>query len=143
MKKIFLLFGFITFATLLTRVNAQEAADPGNGREKIKALEIGYFTRQLSLSASEAERFWPLFNKYRQELKATVKNKEIHDELERQQKALDVRKKYRKDFCRILDEERGRKVYETEDNFRAMLRKEMQQRIKMRQDGIQPQNKHK
>lgn len=143
MKKTFLLFGFITFATLLTRVNAQEATDPGNGREKIKALEIGYFTRQLSLSANEAERFWPLFNKYRQELRATVKNKDIHDELERQQKALDVRKKYRKDFCGILDEERGRKVYETEDNFRAMLRKEMQQRIKMRQDGNQPQNKHK
>lgn len=143
MKITFLLFGFITFAALLTNVNAQEAADPGNGREKIKALEIGYFTRQLSLSANEAERFWPLFNKYRQELRATVKDKAIHDELERQQKALDVRKKYRKDFCGILDEERGRKVYETEDNFKAMLRKEMQQRIKMRQDGIQPQNKYK
>jgi hypothetical protein len=142
-KKIFLLFGLITFATLLTRVNAQETDNSGNGRERIKALEIGYFTRQLNLSANEAERFWPLFNKYRQELKATVKNKDIHDELERQQKALDVRKKYRKDFCGILDEERGQKVYETEDNFRAMLRKEMQQRIKMRQDGIQPQNKHK
>lgn len=143
MKKTFLLFGFITFATLLTKVDAQDSADPGNGREKIKALEIGYFTRQLSLSAHEAERFWPLFNKYRQELRATVKNKDIHDELERQQKALDIRKKYRKDFCEVLDEERGRKVYETEDNFKAMLRKEMQQRIKMRQDGIQPPNKHK
>lgn len=143
MKKIFLLFGFITFATLLTSVNAQETADSVNGREKIKVLEIGYFTRQLRLSANEAERFWPLFNQYRQELRATIRDREIRDELERQQKALDVRKKYRKDFCGILDEERGRKVYETEDNFRAMLRKEMQQRIKMRQEGIPPQNKHK
>ena len=141
MKKLFLLFGFITFAILLT--NAQEVSDSGNGREKIKMLEIGYLTRQLHLSTREAEKFWPLFNKYRQELKATVKDKSISDELDRQQKALDIRRKYRKDFSSVLDEERGRRVYEEEDNFKTMVRKEMQQRMKMRQNGTAPQRKHK
>lgn len=141
MKKLFLLFGFITFAILLT--NAQEASDSGNGREKIKMLEIGYLTRQLNLSTREAEKFWPLFNKYRQELKATVKDKNISDELDRQQKALDIRRKYRKDFSSVLDEERGRRVYEEEDKFKTMVRKEMQQRMKMRQNGTAPQRKHK
>ena len=141
MKKLFLLFGFITFAILLT--NAPEVSDSGNGREKIKMLEIGYLTRQLHLSTHEAEKFWPLFNKYRQELRATVKDKNISDELDRQQKALDIRRKYRKDFSSVLDEERGRRVYEEEDNFKTMVRKEMQQRMKMRQNGTAPQRKHK
>ena len=82
MKKIFLLFGFVTFATLLT--NGQEVADSGNGREKIKMLEIGYFTRQLQLSSNEAEKFWPLFNKYRKEIRVVVKDRNINDDLERQ-----------------------------------------------------------
>ena len=141
MKKLFLLFGFITFAILLT--NAQEVSDSGNGREKIKMLEIGYLTRQLHLSTHEAEKFWPLFKKYRQELRPTVKDKNISDELDRQQKALDIRRKYRKDFSSVLDEERGRRVYEEEDNFKTMVRKEMQQRMKMRQNGTAPQRKHK
>jgi len=140
-KKIFLLFGFITFATLLT--NGQEVADSGNGREKIKMLEIGYLTRQLQLSSNEAEKFWPLFNKYREEIITVVKDKNIIDDLERQQKALDIRKKYRKDFGRILDEERGREVYEAEDRFKTMVRREMQQRIKARQNGTPQPRKNK
>ncbi|HRO47462.1 hypothetical protein [Agriterribacter sp.] len=141
MKKLFLLFGFITFAALLT--NAQEAADSGNGREKIKMLEIGYLTRQLQLSTQEAEKFWPLFNKYRQELRVAIRDKNINDELDRQQKVLDIRRKYRKDFSSILDEERGRRVYDSEDRFKTMVRKEMQQRMKMKQNGTVPQPKHK
>jgi hypothetical protein len=140
-KKIFLLFGFITFATLLT--NGQEVADTGNGREKIKMLEIGYLTRQLQLSSNEAEKFWPLFNKYRKELRAVVKDKNIKDDLERQQKTLDIRKKYRKDFCSILDDERGGQVYEAEDRFKTMVRREMQQRTKTRQNSASQPGKHK
>ena len=141
MKKIFLLFGFITFATLLTY--GQDLADTGNGREKIKMLEIGYLTRQLQLSSSEAERFWPLFNEYRKELRTVVRDRNINDNLERQQKALDIRKKYRKDFSSILDEERGQKVYEAEDRFKTMVRREMQQRVKARQNGASQPGKHK
>ena len=141
MKKIFLLFGFITFATLLTY--GQDLADTGNGREKIKMLEIGYLTRQLQLSSNEAEKFWPLFNKYRKELRTVVKDKNINDALERQQKVLDLRRKYRTDFSSVLDEDRGKKVYEAEDRFKAMVRREMQQRRKAKQNGASQPDKHK
>ena len=141
MKKIFLLFGFVTFAALLA--NGQEVADSGNGREKIKMLEIGYFTRQLQLSSNEAEKFWPLFNKYRKEIRVVVKDRNINDDLERQQKVLDVRKKYRKDFIGALDEVRGGKVYEVEDRFKTMVRREMQQRMKSRQNSPSQPGKHK
>ncbi len=138
MKKFFLLFGFITFATLLT--NAQQVVNSGNGREKMKMLEIGYFTRQLQLSSNEAEKFWPMYEQYRQELKTLMRDRSIADELERQQKALDIRKKYRVSFEKILDKVRGVKVFETQDNFQSMVRKEMQQRRKMRQNNPQSQN---
>ncbi|MCH8535131.1 MAG: hypothetical protein LAT51_08695 [Flavobacteriaceae bacterium] len=31
--------------------------------EQIKALKISYFTSELNLSTSEAERFWPVYNR--------------------------------------------------------------------------------
>lgn len=106
----------------------------------MKMLEIGYFTRQLQLSSNEAEKFWPMYEQYRQELKTLMRDRSIADELERQQKALDIRKKYRVSFEKILDKVRGVKVFETQDNFQSMVRKEMQQRRKMRQNNPQSQN---
>ena len=32
--------------------------------EKIKALKTAYITEKLSLTSSEAEKFWPIYNKY-------------------------------------------------------------------------------
>lgn len=35
-----------------------------NNKEKIKALKIAYITKDLSLSSSEAEKFWPVYNSF-------------------------------------------------------------------------------
>lgn len=131
MKKIFLLFGFITFATLLT-----EAQVPGNERvgEKIRSLEIGYLTKQLQLTPQEAEKFWPVFNQYRKETRAIMLDEKLTDQLEIDQKLLDVRKKYKKNFTALLGAGRAQEVYDSEDRFKALVRKEMNRRIKARQE---------
>ena len=33
-------------------------------KEKIKALKIAYITKDLNLSSSEAEKFWPVYNAF-------------------------------------------------------------------------------
>lgn len=129
MKKLFLLFGFITFATF------SATAQQKGGGERIRSLEIGYLTKQLQLVPEEAEKFWPVFNKYRQELKDVATDKNITEELDRQQKVLDIRKKYKKDFTAILNAERAQQVFETEDRFRIFVKRELQKRSRARQDG--------
>ena len=32
--------------------------------EKIKALKIAFITEELNLTSNEAEKFWPVYNKY-------------------------------------------------------------------------------
>ncbi|MGN6436481.1 MAG: hypothetical protein ACTHMM_08095 [Agriterribacter sp.] len=128
MKKLFLLFGFITFATFIA------TAQQNGGGERIRSLEIGYLTKQLQLTPEEAEKFWPVFNKYRQELKVVATDTNITEELDRQQKVLDIRKKYKKDFIVILDANRAQTVFESEDRFRILVKKELQKRAKARQD---------
>lgn len=39
-------------------------------REKIKALKIAYITEKLDLSSKEAQKFWPVYNDY----KETIEN---------------------------------------------------------------------
>ena len=35
--------------------------------EKIKALKIAYITEQLDLTKAEAEKFWPIYNKFEED----------------------------------------------------------------------------
>lgn len=130
MKKIFILFGFITFSALLTQAQVVDGEKSG---ERIKSLEVGYITRQLQLTPEEAEKFWPIFHQYRKELKTTVAESINADKLDREQKILDVRKKHKKNFATVLDNGRVEKFYEAEDKFQMLVRKEMNNRQNNRQ----------
>lgn len=39
-----------------------------NSREKIKSYKISYITNELNLTPKQAEKFWPVYNKYDEEL---------------------------------------------------------------------------
>lgn len=93
--------------------------------ERMRSLEIGYLTKELKLTPEEAQKFWPVYNKYKQELKSLSNS---DDELERQQQVLNIRKKYKKDFTEILDSGRSQTVYDAEDRLRVMVKKELEER---------------
>ena len=54
-----------------------------NKKEKIKALKIAYITKDLNLSSSEAEKFWPVYNSFddKQSDLRMVKMRKIRKEL--------------------------------------------------------------
>lgn len=54
MKHLLILFLFFT-----ATVQAQDGK-----HEKIKALKTAYITEQLGLTSEEAEKFWPIYNRY-------------------------------------------------------------------------------
>ncbi|SRX55730.1 hypothetical protein [Aequorivita sp. CIP111184] len=54
MKKLFFIFLLATVT-----INAQDGK-----HEKIKALKTAYITEKLALTSSEAEKFWPVYNRY-------------------------------------------------------------------------------
>ena len=99
-----------------------------NDRKKIQAMEVAYITKELNLSPEEAQKFWPVFNKYRDDVKGVITNKSVSDQLEKQQQVLDLRKKYRTEFSRILAQDRANKVFSSEDQFRQMVKREYQKR---------------
>ena len=58
MKK--LILTFIVFSIFATTANAQYK----KGREKIRAYKVSFLTEKLDLTPDEAEKFWPIYNKY-------------------------------------------------------------------------------
>lgn len=101
-------------------------------RQNIEVLKIAYFTKHLSLTTEEAEKFWPLYNSYTLEVKkARQDNKE--DILAFEEEVLNIRKKYKSDLRKILiTDERVNKALIAEREFMNVVRKELQQRMEQR-----------
>lgn len=96
--------------------------------KKIQAMEMAFITKELNLSPDEAQKFWPVFNQYRNDLKGMAGERKVGDHLEKQQKMLDIRKKYREDFTKVMSHERANKVFGAEEEFKSLVRREFQKR---------------
>jgi len=81
------------------------------------------------LSIEEAEHFWPVFNKYKQEFKTLVSGKNPNEDLlDKQQRVLDFRKRYRAEFLKVIPAEKVNQFYTVEAKFREMIRLELKRR---------------
>ena len=137
---------FLTFF-FLTEVGAQE-----RGKERIKAYKTAYITQELDLSSDEAEKFWPVYNKYDSkmfELKVEKVRREKHrikelggpeylsdsdakktlfDLLSLEQEAAVTKEKMFKELSKILPPVKLMKLYVAEINFNKRLLSEYRKR---------------
>ncbi len=122
MKKILLLTLF------LLNINYFCFSQVQNRKNNIEAIQIAYLTRELSLSSDEAQKFWPIYNEYRDELLA-VRKEVRDDEILFEEKVVNIRKKYKTDFKKVLvTDQRVNQVFLAEKSFRELLRKELMKR---------------
>ena len=108
--------------------------------KKIQAMEMAFITKELNLSPDEAQKFWPVFNQYRNELKGMAFERKNGDHLEKQQKMLDIRKKYREDFTKVMSHDRANKVFGAEEEFKSLVRREFQKR-QVEKKQLEPRKK--
>lgn len=127
MKKLILLTAFITMLALSTTAQQQ------NKGQRIEALKIAYITQVLKLNSEEAQKFWPVYNSFFEDIKkAREANKD--DELLFEEAALNVRKRYKPEFKKVLvDDVRVNKVFKVDAEFRDELKKELKRRLQQRQ----------
>jgi hypothetical protein len=126
------ILSFLSTLLIFSTLQAQPQRPDRDARvaeiKKIQAMELAFITKELNLNPQEAQKFWPIFNQYRNDLKQVAQGKDYKDNLDRQQKMLDVRKKYRDDFGKVVSQERASKVFGAEDEFKSLVRKEFQKR---------------
>lgn len=121
MRKILLiLFLFISTAYFC---NAQKGKN-----EDINTVKIAYITNQLNLTPGEAQKFWPIYNRYFNEVKIAQQDSP-NDIVAFQEKLVNIRKKYKADFKEVLgSDDRVNKVYTAEAKFILLLKNELNNR---------------
>lgn len=113
----------ILFFSCGTMLYAQEKPD-NKEQEKIQALEIAFISRKLNLNENEAQRFWPVYNEYKRDVRQvmlTQRNNPKRDVLDNEQMLIDVRKKYKERFSGVVGQPRMNKFFEAEREFRGVL----------------------
>jgi hypothetical protein len=115
--------------------------DSGQRMSRVEATKMAYITNQVNLSPEEAQRFWPVYNSYNQEMKMARRDyQNQNDAVGYESKVVEIRKRYQGQFRTVLNnDERVNKIFTSENNFRDLLRNEMIRRQQKRQmNGVMP-----
>ncbi|HRH47702.1 MAG TPA: hypothetical protein PLP23_03050 [Panacibacter sp.] len=109
---------------------AQQQED--NSSKKVEDVKVEYMTKELNLTPEESQKFWPVYNNYYAEIKLARKNY-INDEVAFEEKVVEIRKRYKDDFRKVLNgEARANRVFVSEKKLRDLFKKELQNRQKLR-----------
>jgi hypothetical protein len=109
-----------------------------NGRT-IEALKIAYITKRLDLSPEEAQKFWPIYNQYAEELKRTRQDaiRNSKSEIELDEALLNVRKKYSALFSQALSPQKIDIFFKSEKEFGHYVQEEIRNRQLKKQMRMQ------
>ena len=99
---------------------------------KVERVKIAYMAKELNLTSEESQQFWPVYNDYFLEIKQARKSY-LNDEVAFEEHVVQIRKKYKGDFKRILNgDARVNRIFVSEKNLRDLLKKELQSRQKFK-----------
>jgi len=137
MKRLYII---IVFASIINFVQAQAEQPPQVSEQKqqdIEALKVAFISKELELTPEEAQKFWPVYNQYSKELKGlNIAEAGSGDVLDRDEKVLNLRKRYKDQFTKLLGPQRMNRMFGAEGRFRQILIKAIKRQQKQR--NIQP-----
>ena len=135
MKKNLLIIFLVCLMHLVS--NAQPPQGPPQGpplqqgprpHKNIQAIKVAFITRELNLTAEEAQKFWPLYNAYSESIKK-IRIEQKQDVLGFEEKALAGRKKLKAEMKKILvSEDRANIAMKIDRDFNEVLRNELKDR---------------
>ena len=92
--------------------------------EKIQALEVAFISRKLNLTTEEAQKFWPVYNEYKKDMRQIVSIREQKgqtDIIDLEEQLIGVRKKYKDRFSDAIGKPRMNQFFQAEKEFRGVL----------------------
>jgi hypothetical protein len=122
------------------------AAQNSPDKNKIKALKVAFITERLSLSSSEAEKFWPIYNSFEEKREALRhrQHREVYDQIDNSaaltenqaktllKKYLDIEeeeeeldKEFYLNLSNAISAKKVLLLFSAEHNFRKQLIKQM------------------
>ena len=107
-------------------------------KEKIKALKIAFISQKLALTSDEAQKFWPIYNKYDEkimdlkeaQMKLRIQKrvgtdeealKKIEESEEKEAEVMALKKKMRAELIPVISAEKVLKLEQLEQEFHRKL----------------------
>lgn len=113
----------------------------GEKKQEIENIRLAFISSKLNLTTEEAQRFWPIYNAYRNgfseilRLKNDAKrqqsgdaNQQLDKEIDLDERILELKKKYRNEFSKIIPPSKVLLFFEAEKEFRDHLIKQLKAR---------------
>jgi hypothetical protein len=140
MKKYIYLIAII--ATISLNAKAQKG-------ERLEAMKIGFITERLNLSSDEAKVFWPVYNKFTDDMKKLRQSskgkiseemadmpamtdaeaeKVLNDMVNFKIQEADLLKKYATEFKKVIPVKKVVLLFKAENDFKRELLKKLSQR---------------
>lgn len=120
--------------------------------ERVHAAKVAYITDRIQLTRTQAEHFWPVYNEFERDRIAIRKKyfiaenetntdkgnnnypdantarQSVEDNLDFQQEELDLKKKYKDEFLRIISAQQLTMLYKAEREFRQLLMQRLREK---------------
>lgn len=114
-------------------------------KERIKSLKIAFISQKLALTSDEAEKFWPIYNKYDEKImvlkEAQMKLrlqkrsgtdeealKKIEEAEEKEAEVMALKKKMRAELIPVISAEKVLKLEQLEQEFHRKLLEKLKDR---------------
>jgi Spy/CpxP family protein refolding chaperone len=125
MKKNLLIIFLVCLMHFVSNAQPPQGPPP---HKNIQAIKVAFITRQLNLTAEEAQKFWPVYNAYSGSIKK-IRIEQKQDVLGFEEKALAERKKLKAEMKKILvSEDRANIAMKIDRDFNEVLRNELKDR---------------
>ena len=115
---------FVSFC----QVKAQDGSETRG--ERVEALKIAFITQKLQLTPDEAQKFWPVYNQYENEIRSLQLDYKNGPALENEEKLLNIRKKYSPSFEKVIGPQKLNTLFNAERDFRTLLIRRLQNRTR-------------
>jgi hypothetical protein len=126
-----IIYTFI-FCFLCFFCTAQQPNNNAGVLGNLQGLRIAYITKQLNLNTDEAQKFWPVYFSFTDEIR-NVRQKNKDNAIALDEATLNVKKKFLPDFKKILGtDERANKVFFIDRDFAAEVKKELDKRRELK-----------
>lgn len=97
MKNLLLITLLLIFSSNAFAQDPPANSKNGNRWEKIENYKVGYLTQKLDLTTGEAEKFWPVYNKYQDKIR------ELRMETRANRRSMDIASKSDEEVEAMVD----------------------------------------
>lgn len=126
---------FLLILTFVLQYNYFCDAQVREKTQTLEAVRVAFITKELNLTPSEAQQFWPVYNNYTAEIKSARKGN-TEDEIGAEETIIAIKKKYQPEFKKIFQSDsRVNQVFTVEPRWRNFLRSELLKRQQLRKQN--------